>query len=81
MALLLAALFLGCHVSTSSGAKCVMAGMGLSRLAPVRLGDLVEFDGRSEGQQGDALVATGRFRVGGQPGMSVTSLWKMLERK
>ena len=46
-----------------------------------RLGDWLDFDSRAEGQTGEALVATGHFRLNGRPVMSATSLWKMVGKK
>ncbi|MCW5653194.1 hotdog domain-containing protein [Hydrogenophaga sp.] len=80
MLLLLADLFLGRRARMSSGWVCVTVGMGISRLAPVRLGDWVTFDSRAEGQNGETVVATGHFRVNERPVMSATSLWKMVEK-
>lgn len=81
MLFLLADLFLGRRVRLASGSVCVTVGMGLTRLAPMRLGDWLDFDSRAEGQVGEALVATGHFRIHGRPVMSATSLWKMVGRK
>lgn len=79
--LMMADLFLGRRARTLSGSVCVTVGMGISRLAPVRLGDVLEVDSHTEGQQGETLVVTGRFRVNGLPVASATSLWKMVEKK
>jgi acyl-coenzyme A thioesterase PaaI-like protein len=81
MVLMMADLFLGRRARTVSGSVCVTVGMGISRLAPVRLGDVLEVDSHTEGQHGETLVVTGRFRVNGLPVTSATSLWKMVERK
>ena len=56
-------------------------GMGISRLAPVRLGDALEVESHTEGQHGETLVVSGRFRVNSLPVFSATSLWKMVEKK
>lgn len=55
--------------------------MGISRLAPVRLGDALEVESHTEGQHGETLVVSGRFRVNSLPVFSATSLWKMVEKK
>ncbi|MGE0097432.1 MAG: PaaI family thioesterase [Hydrogenophaga sp.] len=81
MALMMADLILGRRARTVSGSVCVTVGMGVMRLAPVRLGDALEIDSHTEGLHGDTVVVTGRFRVNGLPAMSVTSLWKMVEKK
>ena len=81
MVLMVADLFLGRRARTESGSVCVTVGMGISRLAPVRMGDALEVDSHTEGQQGENLVVTGRFRVNGLPVFSATSLWKMVEKK
>lgn len=81
MMLMMADLFLGRRARTLSGSVCVTVGMGISRWAPVRLGDVLEVDSHTEGQHGETLVVTGRFRVNGLPVASATSLWKMVEKK
>ena len=81
MLFMLVDLFLGRCVRIASGSVCVTVGMGVSRLAPMRLGDWLDFDSRAEGQTGEALVATGHFRLNGRPVMSATSLWKMVGKK
>jgi len=47
--------------------------MGISRLAPVRLGDALEVESHTEGQHGETLVVSGRFRVNSLPVFSATS--------
>ncbi|WP_439517369.1 PaaI family thioesterase [Hydrogenophaga sp.] len=81
MVLMMADLFLGRRARTLSGSVCVTVGMGISRLAPVRLGDALEVESHTEGQQGETLVVSGRFRVNSLPVFSATSLWKMVEKK
>ena len=81
MVLMMADLFLGRRARTLSGSVCVTVGMGISRLAPVRLGDAVEVESHTEGQHGETLVVSGRFRVNSLPVFSATSLWKMVEKK
>ena len=81
MALMMADLFLGRRARTLSGSVCVTVGMGISRLAPVRLGDALEVESHTEGQHGETLVVSGRFRVNSLPVFSATSLWKMVEKK
>jgi acyl-coenzyme A thioesterase PaaI-like protein len=81
MVLMMADLFLGRRARTFSGSVCVTVGMGISRLARVRLGDALEVETCTEGQHGKTLVVTGRFRVNGLPVFSATSLWKMVEKK
>ena len=72
---------LGRRARTLSGSVCVTVGMGISRLAPVRLGDALEVESHTEGQHGETLVVSGRFRVNSLPVFSATSLWKMVEKK
>ena len=81
MVLMMADLFLGRRARTLSGSVCVTVGMGISRLAPVRLGDALEVESHTEGQHGETLVVSGRFRVNSLPVFSATSLWKMVEKK
>ena len=80
MVLMMADLFLGRRARTLSGSVCVTVGMGISRLAPVRLGDALEVESHTEGQHGETLVASGRVRVNSQPVFSATSLRKMVEK-
>ena len=79
MVLMMADLFLGRRARTLSGSVCVTVGMGISRLAPV--GDALEVESHTEGQHGETLVVSGRFRVNSLPVFSATSLWKMVEKK
>ena len=81
MVLMMADLFLGRRARTLSGSVCVTVGMGISRLAPVRLGVALEVESHTEGQHGETLVVSGRFRVNSLPVFSATSLWKMVEKK
>jgi acyl-coenzyme A thioesterase PaaI-like protein len=60
------------------GKSCVTLSMQGSFLAPARLGDFIECRTRLERKTRAILFVSGRFSVGAEDVMTVTSLWKVL---
>jgi hypothetical protein len=79
MLMMLADLYLGRRARIACGHPCVTLGMTLSQTTPIRLGDLVEIESRSEGYTSEVVIVTGSFRVAERQVISMTSSWKMMK--
>lgn len=78
MMLTFADAFLGGAAHRGAGKSCVTLSMQGSFLSPARLGDLIECRTRLERKTRAIIFVSGRFSVGDEDVMTVTSLWKVL---
>lgn len=78
MLLWLADLFLGRRAAVAAGQPCVTLVMNVTRLAPVRLGNVLEVRSRIDGRTPSVHSIGGSFHVGGTTVMTAYSLWKAI---